>query len=305
MTKSQLLDNLASVERRASVSKLRRMLHHPARYLTAILHRQLFYRWTKSDIQVKSSTFFGEQMHLRLPSSTDIYLTGGKPHDSEIRLAAYLIHQLDLGDTFVDVGAHYGYFTLLASSLVGKGGTVISYEPSPNTYSILHQNVKDIAHIKSYNSAVSDSDHSLTFYEFPNYYSEYNTFDVTQFVDKDWYQIYPPEQIKVNCVQLQSEIESLHIDPKIIKIDVEGAEYQVIKGMQDYLSAHSTTLVMEYLNTHRGNSGHQQAEHLLKTLGYSASIINRDGSLQRIGSASAYLDANAIESENIVFAKRL
>src|SRR5262249_13205461 len=45
------------------------------------------------------------------------------------------------GMSFVDVGANWGYFTLLAAHLVGKGGRVISLEPDPRLFPILQRNV--------------------------------------------------------------------------------------------------------------------------------------------------------------------
>jgi len=303
MTKTQLLENLASVERIAATSKLKRMLVNPIKYLSAIIHRELFYQRSRKDKQVISRAFFGEEMHLLLPSSTDIYLTGGKSHDSEIRLAKYLINNLSSQQTFVDVGAHYGYFTLLGSTLVGKGGKVCSFEASPKTYHILNKNTVSTENITTHNLAVSDSNKELTFYEFPNLYSEYNTFHVAQFKDEDWYKTYPPDEVKINCVTLDEVFKTQSVNPTIIKIDVEGAELQVIKGMEDYLSNYSPTLIMEYLSAKRGNHGHQEAENLLSTLGYSASLIGGNGDLQPIKSAAQYLQANQIDSDNIVFKK--
>lgn len=303
MTKAQLLDNLASVERKASISKFRRMLVNPFKYAVAILHRKFVYKSEKNDKEVITQVFFEKKMHILLPTSTDIYLTGGKSHDSEIRLAKYLIDNLTEGDTLIDVGAHYGYFTLLGATLVGDLGKVYSYEASPKTYHVLSKNTRDVSNITSHNLAVSDTTQELTFYEFPNFYSEYNTFNIGQFKDEDWYQTYPPSEVKIKCVKLDLEFKSKKINPKIIKIDVEGAEYQVIKGMEQHLRTHSPHIIMEYLSTDRGNSGHHQAENLLKSLGYSGSIIKEDGSLVSIESAALYLKNNQIDSDNIVFMK--
>ncbi|MEZ4982586.1 MAG: hypothetical protein R2769_13585 [Saprospiraceae bacterium] len=115
----------------------------PFKYLGAILHRQLVFPLQKKSWETKSKTFWGEEMILLLPSSTDIYLTGGKSHDSEIRLAKFLIHQLRPGDTFVDIGTHYGYFTLLALEIVGASGKVFSLEASPVNFSILEKNTRN------------------------------------------------------------------------------------------------------------------------------------------------------------------
>ena len=104
MDHSILLEQIKQVEKIASASKIQRMLVHPFKYLFAILHRKLVYPF-KGSMSIKTTTFFEEEMHLLLPASTDIYLTGGKSHESEIRLAKFMIHNLVKGDCFVDVGA--------------------------------------------------------------------------------------------------------------------------------------------------------------------------------------------------------
>ena len=49
---------------------------------------------------------------------------------------------LKKGDVFVDVGAHIGYFTLLASKIVGPVGRVYAFEPNTNNFKLLQKNVK-------------------------------------------------------------------------------------------------------------------------------------------------------------------
>lgn len=49
----------------------------------------------------------------------------------EPHLTNWIGQQLAPGDTFIDVGANVGYFSLLASRLVGKSGVVVAIEPSP------------------------------------------------------------------------------------------------------------------------------------------------------------------------------
>lgn len=303
MHKEELFTSLDQVEKIASVSKIRRMFSNPSKYLRAILYRELVYKRTKKEKEVQAKTFFGSKMHLLLPSSTDIYLTGGKSHDSEIRLAKFLINNLQQTNTFFDVGAHYGYFSLLASSLVGQNGQVISFEASPKTFRILKKNNASCKNCKSHNVAVSDSTSNLVFYEFPNLYSEYNTLDVEQFKNESWFSASRPTETKVESITLDQFIKQEQIKPNIIKIDVEGAEFQVINGFKDYLEVNSPFLVMEYLSDLRGNEAHIDAEALLRSMGYDAFIIDRYGELKKIQEISSYLSLNEMESDNIVFKK--
>lgn len=278
---------------------------HPFRYLYAILFREIIYKRKKAEMEVLAETFFGIKMHLLLPSSTDIFLTGGKSHDSEIRLAKFLIHNLEPGDTFMDVGAHYGYFSLLGSVLTGAGGKVYSFEASPKTYRILQKNTGMRTNMHSNHLAVSDSDAELKFYEFPNLYSEYNTLNIDQFKNEKWFSAYEPTEVKVKSVILDEFITANRIDPKVIKIDVEGAEYRVINGLSHFLLEKSPLIVMEYLSQARGNKEHQEAEAKLNALGYLSFAIDDKGALHPLESVPSYLEERKLESDNIVFAKQI
>ena len=48
---------------------------------------------------------------------------------------------LQRGDVFVDVGANIGYFSVLAACLVGEGGQVFAFEPDPDNFRLLRDNV--------------------------------------------------------------------------------------------------------------------------------------------------------------------
>ncbi|MBK8723012.1 MAG: hypothetical protein IPL95_12315 [Saprospiraceae bacterium] len=137
-----LIKKLQRVELIANYSKVRRMLNNPLKYIKAIFHKEYIYPKTKMEKVVETYLFFGKKMKVALPASTDIYLTGGKSHSSEIRLALFLIKNLMMNDKFLDIGAHYGYFTLLASEIVGENGQVISFEPTSKSFQLLKLNTE-------------------------------------------------------------------------------------------------------------------------------------------------------------------
>ncbi len=304
MNKNKLIEKLDRVEKIASASKFRRMLIHPFKYFNAIIFREVIYNRKKVEKKVFIKTFFDTKMQLLLPSSTDIYLTGGKSHDSEIRLAKFLINNLKHEDVFVDVGSHYGYFTLLGSKLVGDNGSVYSFEASPTNYKVLNKNSHNETNIKSFNLAVSDEVSNLKFYEFPNLYSEYNTLDINQFKNKNWFSGYKPKEVNIKSIILDDFLSEVKVHPKIFKIDVEGSENKVINGLRNYLSYNSPFIVMEYLSKERDNKEHQDAENRLNSLGYSSFVIDKLGNLKKLDSISRYLEENKLESDNIVFVKK-
>ena len=242
-------------------------------------------------------------MHLLLPASTDIYLTGGKSHESEIRLAKFMIHNLAKGDCFVDVGTHYGYFSLLASKLVGNMGQVHSFEAASTTFAMLKKNSRSKDNMQYYHKAVADEKGTITFHEFPNLYSEYNSVDVKQFENNDWFSKLVPQKIIVETIDLSSFFLEKKLSPKLIKIDVEGAELKVITGVVNYIQQHAPLIAMEYLQSERNNTAHRQAVELLQSLSYTYSILDKEGALIVCEDIDAYLAEHRLESDNIVFSK--
>jgi len=269
------------------------------------LYNKVIYPVTKKQKVVQASTFFGEDIKVALPAGSDIFFTHGKSHDSEIRLARFLIKEVGRESHFLDIGAHFGYFSLLATKLTGSCGLVYSFEPGRLTFDILRQNTATHAEIKVFNSAVSASKGKLQFFEFPIYFSEYNTLDVSQFAEEAWFAKYKPQKIEVEADTIDNITFDGTFQPDIIKIDVEGAEDQVIKGGQQYLQRHSPIVIMEYLSVKRNNESHKKAVSNLFSLGYSPAIIVPDGTVENIevDALDAYLDKNDLESDNIVFRK--
>ena len=303
MSDALINKNFRKAERLAHSGKVGRFIANPVKYLTAIGHRLFFYSKSKKGKLVKAKTYFESEMKLVLPAGTDIYLTGCKSHDSEIRLAKFLMNTLQKGDTLIDVGAHFGYFSLLGAKLVGQKGKVFSFEASQSTFEILKENTQQETNIEILNRAVSNEKGSLSFYEFPVLYSEYNSLEIDQFKNADWYQANQPEKIAIEAISLDDFSKQKSIEPKVIKIDVEGAEYQVISGAKALLKSQSPKVVIEFLHSKRHNKAHLQAKQLMNELGYESFSIEDDGSLKECSDIEAFLNKKELDSDNIIFQK--
>jgi FkbM family methyltransferase len=263
----QLLSQLAMVEKIATMSKLGRMFHNPYKYLNAIFFRNILYKISRKEKLVITNLFLGKPMQVALPASTDIYLTGGKSHDSEIRLARFLINSLSEKAVFIDIGAHYGYFTLIASHILSKGN-VYSFEPTTTSFALLKHNAASNSNIEVHNMAVASNSTELTFYEFDNLHSEYNSLAIDQFQDEEWFLQNKPKSNKVSAVSIDAFCKQKSISPSIIKIDVEGFEHEVIRGGYETFATCKPIIVMEYLEPSRGNQPHKDACIMLIENGY-------------------------------------
>lgn len=301
------MDNLYSkiqqVERISKAPRIFRFITQPYIYLSSVIFAKFIYPRTHRGKIQSAKTFFGIDMKIELPSGSDILLTGGKSEDSEIRLAKFLIQKLKEGDCFFDIGAHYGYFTLLGSKIVGQNGSVYSVEASRSTFPLLKSNTDGIENVKLFNSAISDKTGEIAFYEFPVRFSEYNTMNPSQFQNEDWIKEFPPKKIVINSITIDDFISKWLIKPAIIKIDVEGGELMAFEGALMTLKAQSPILVIEYLHPSRHNEPHQKAVELLWKLGYYPFIINNNGDISGIENVNEYIIQNNLESENIVFKK--
>jgi FkbM family methyltransferase len=285
------------VQQLANGSRLNRLLHNPYKYISALLIAKILYR--RKGLVKKTNTFFREELSVLLPASTDIYLTGGKTHESEIRLARFLLNTIDSKDIIIDVGAHFGYYTLLFSKLA-RTGHVYAFEPSVINFGILALNAhKD--NISIYNRAVSDKEGKIPFYEFPALFSENNSIYASQYQDESWFKNSPVKKTTVDSVTLDNFCATNNIQPGFIKIDVEGAEYDVIKGGLSVIKQTCPVIAMEFLCRARKNESHHLAKKVLSGLGYKSYRINEDGSLAETGDIEGYLQQKNIESDNIIF----
>jgi len=145
----------------------------------------------------------------------------------EPRTTEYIKTHLKKGQTFIDVGANVGYFSILASQL---GAKVIAFEPSKDNRELLEQNIKDNnCEVEVHSQALSNKNESGFLYtnKTPGQYSLIGS----------------GSGEKVECVRF----DDLGLPvPDMIKIDVEGAERQVLEGMQSVLNTDKPiTLILE------------------------------------------------------------
>lgn len=295
------LKKLAHVEKLAKGSRLSRFLADPVTYLKGMTWSKFLYRWSGNVWKVEKTTFFGHKMVLGLPAGLDIYLLGAKSHDSEIRLAAFLLRYLQKGNTFFDIGAHVGYFSLLAEKCVGKTGSIVGFEASPSMYGYYKINTSLYNNVVSEHLAVSNEEGEVVFFEYPMLYSEYNSIDGQQYDEEEWSAHVKANKVSVPSVSLDHYCQTKKIFPDFIKIDVEGAEWMVLTGAENLLQTHKPVIILEFIcptENERENSVHVRAVQFLQSKGYELYLIDAAGNLQKAGHIHDLY--GYLESDNIV-----
>ncbi|MCX5559431.1 FkbM family methyltransferase [Streptomyces sp. NBC_00038] len=155
-----------------------------------------------------------------------LYLFGvWEPH-----MTNFLQSRLRPGDGFVDVGANIGVFSVLASQLVGDTGQVVAIEASPVFHQRLLQEARlnDCGNLRAVNSAVSDSRQTLTFV-----LASSRNMGANSIVPYDG----PAEStFEIEALPLPELLDPSEIaNARVIKIDVEGAEGKVVRGLAPML----------------------------------------------------------------------
>jgi FkbM family methyltransferase len=144
----------------------------------------------------------------------------------EPHITRWVSRRLAPGDTFVDVGANIGYYSLLASRLVGKSGTVVAIEASPRTVDDLLTNLElnGVSNVRVVNVAASECEGTAKIYRG----HEHNTGLTTTLEDRGF-----DLEGEVHAAPLSAILKSEELqDARLVKIDVEGAEWSVVAGME-------------------------------------------------------------------------
>ena len=136
------------------------------------------------------------------------------------------------GGVFYDVGAHAGYFSLLASRVVGAAGRVVAFEPDAGNLRHLREHIRlnDAGNVTVIEAAVADASGSARFA------APSSNFEGT---------LSRAGALSVNMVTVDGLVESGALPaPTYVKIDVEGAEFRVLRGARRTLRTASPTIFL-------------------------------------------------------------
>jgi FkbM family methyltransferase len=135
-------------------------------------------------------------------------------------------------DVVVDVGAHLGRHTIIASKRVGQKGKIVAIEAHPGNFEMLNRNIKlnRLTNVISLNNAVYSDKMKVKLYMPDEESGHYSTMTERREQTRKKF-------VEVNANTLDNLLQQNGIDEvNWIKIDVEGAEYEVLKGATNILS---------------------------------------------------------------------
>ena len=193
-------------------------------------------------MQIKTKTFWGEDMLVVVPEVVSLSLC--RYGFYEEGLTRMVFKYLKPGMIFFDIGAHFGYFTLLSSFLVGNKGQVHAFEPTPSSFSILRSNASNRDNVVLNNSAVLSKRKIIFINDYGIKYSAFNSIYNARLPKS----ILPKLKVKkyeIESVTIDDYVENNGIIPDFIKIDAESSEYEILIGMEKTINNSQPVISIE------------------------------------------------------------
>ncbi|WP_198371315.1 FkbM family methyltransferase [Roseomonas rosulenta] len=196
-----------------------------------------------------------------------LYLT----RDFEPALRACILSHLQPGDCFVDVGANVGFYSLIASRRVGPTGMAVAFEPNPATYAALKGNIalNRLTNVTAVDIALSDGGGQAMFFADADGNSGASSL------------LRRGSSAAVRTVSTETwdafAARSSLPFPSLVKIDVEGAEVKVLRGMSSLLTAPRrprVILEVSEWSLQVAGSSREELFGIMSDHGYSARIIS-------------------------------
>lgn len=216
-----------------------RLMRHPLKTSFPVVIRSLLCR-----TEIKTPTFWGGNMNVVLPEPVSTHIWRYGFFEADVSL--YIIDHLKEGMTFLDVGGHFGFFTLLGSFLVGEGGRILTLEPTQSTYAQLIKNISfhsSFPNVEAINCAAYSENTDIKFYDYGFEGSAYNSafpFRTTGVYDDRRKEVIVPGR-KID--DLLREMGILGVE--LIKIDAEASELHVLNGMVQTIETYRPNIIME------------------------------------------------------------
>src|SRR5437016_512869 len=206
---------------------------------------------------------------------------------------AYLESILSPGKVFVDVGANFGIYTMVASRLVGETGRVVAFEPSVQSFPVLQKNIalNNLQNVLSFRAALSEKESRAWLY---------HALDPSgNSLGRDTSLDGVGEEVILKS--LDNVLEENGIDRvDVIKVDVEGAEELVLHGAARSLTTHRPTVIFEYNPGCAARLGLSPdgASDFLKSLGYEFVVLGDCARSENPASRPTYFHIIAIPKQS-------
>ncbi len=201
---------------------------------------------------------------------------GGRLYEAET--SNFIGSILQPGDTFIDIGAHVGYFSMLAAALVGPNGSVYSFEPDASNYAHLldHIDANNATQIRPLHMAVGARPAVAEFFVNADNDGGHALWEVGRHPFNERSRQAPASR-KVYVTSLDHQFAGTDMSRlRAIKMDAEGAEFAILVGARELLTRHRVPFVIAEVNRfglEAMGASEQLLRGLMSDLGYETYLF--------------------------------
>jgi FkbM family methyltransferase len=220
-----------------------------------------------------------------------ILFSSGNWETNEHRFVSWFLRP---GMNFIDVGAHHGFYTLLASKKVGKAGRVIAFEPSAKErkHLLRHLRLNRCKNVSVEPCALGDQQGEAPFFMVRGLNSGIQGLRRPS---------EPAENVSIESVRITSLdqfVEDQHVKQiDFLKMDAEGGELAVLRGARKLLESDERPVILSEVqdrNTKKWGHAAQEVIMFLHRLGYVWFLPESDGKLLKISAEKKHYDGNFV-----------
>jgi len=181
------------------------------------------------------------------------------------------------GDLFMDIGANIGWYTLIGAATVGPNGRVIAFEPEPENFGLLEKNVlanQLEQQVNLIQAAVSDVKGTTSLHLSDDNMGDHRIFGSTE----------ARLTIEIPVTTLDECVSREGMPIRLIKMDTQGSEYNIFRGMRETLShrARQSIMVIEFWPYGLRNAGTTAARLVDEFLEFRYRIFRVDEPSQKL-----------------------
>lgn len=202
-------------------------------------------------------------------------------------------HILQPGMTVLDIGAHHGFYTLLASRKVGDGGRVLAFEPSPRERRKLlrHLRLNRCTNVQVKACALGSAQGESDLFVVIGYETGFNSLRPPDTPE-------PTQRVRVTVSTLDACLEREKMERvDFVKLDVEGGEMEVLKGAAGLLARRPRPFLLcevQEIRTRPWGYAAREIIEFLRSRGYRWFAPQLEGSLMPVPVDQVEFDGNFV-----------
>lgn len=231
-------------------------------------------------------------------------LSHGRLYEPEV--CHVLFKTLKKGDTYLDVGAHIGYFAVIAAKLVGAEGRVVAFEPEAANLKRLaeHVRVNALDNVAVVDKVVCESQGPRTFFINRDNDGGHSLWDVGRhsFNVKS---AAAPQPLTLEATTLDATVATLGLAAvKVVKIDTEGGEHKILEGAKGAIERLAIPFIICELNEFglaQLGSSQPGLRAYMKERGYDTFVMDKEGAPPKLVPEGVTVVSRSNSVANVLF----